>query len=712
MEHPGDSDKGRRNALQHEKSPYLLQHAGNPVDWYPWGTAAFEAAAGEDKPIFLSIGYSTCHWCHVMERESFEDPQVAAMLNETFICIKVDREERPDIDNIYMAVCQVVTGSGGWPLTILMAPDKTPFYAATYIPKEGRYGHAGLMELIPQVRQLWNTRRAEVLGAGQQHMERLRRFMETPAGSGLDQETLHEAFSNFVGRFDKSHGGFGDAPKFPTPHNLGFLLRYGKRNRDARGLSMVERTLKEMRRGGIYDHVGFGFHRYSTDRSWLVPHFEKMLYDQALLSMAYLEAFQATGNTDYAACAREIFTYVLRDMTDPEGPFYSAEDADSEGVEGRFYVWSEREIRHVLDAGLAALVIRCFHVLPNGNWVDPAGHGDAESNILHLEEELVGPAVEVGSTPGSCGAELERARQLLFAAREKRVHPHKDDKVLTDWNGLMIAALARGAQVLGEPCYEEAARKALRFITERMAGENGRLLHRYRDGEASIPANLDDYAFLVWGLIELYEATFDTRFLARALWLNRDQLAHFWDDAAGGFFFTPDDGEELLLRQKDAYDGAVPSGNSVAMLNLLRLARMTGDADLENKAAQLGRALSGRVEQYPAGFTQLLCALSFALGPSHEVVLAGAPESEELQTMLKALRHRFIPEKVVLVRREGAGSEEGPPLEELAPFLRAYRSGEAAALAYVCSNSACALPTSSVDRMLQLLGEESNGATG
>jgi hypothetical protein len=696
-----------RNRLQYEKSPYLLQHAGNPVDWYPWGAAAFEAAAGADKPIFLSIGYSTCHWCHVMERESFEDPEVAAMLNDTFICIKVDREERPDIDNIYMAVCQVVTGSGGWPLTILMAPDKTPFYAATYIPKEGRYGRRGLMELAPQVKQLWNTRREEVLGTGREHMERLRHFMETPAATGLDAETLHQAFESFLSRFDKHYGGFGGAPKFPTPHNLGFLLRYGKRTRDARSVAMVERTLKAMRRGGIYDHVGFGFHRYSTDQSWRVPHFEKMLYDQALLSLAYLEAFQATRDAKYANTAREIFTYVLRDMTDPEGPFYSAEDADSEGVEGRFYVWSEREIRDVLDAGLAALVIERFQVLPDGNWVDPAGHGEAGSNILHLKEEITDIAVERGAAPDSLLAELERARQILFAVREKRVHPHKDDKVLTDWNGLMIAALARGAQVLGEPRYAEAAKKALRFITDRMAGEDGRLLHRYRDGEASIRANLDDYAFLVWGLIELYEATFDTSLLARAIRLNRDQLAHFWDEAAGGFFFTPDDGEELLLRQKDAYDGAVPSGNSVAMLNLLRLARMTGDADLENKAGRLGRALSGRVAQFPAGFTQLLCALSFALGPSHEVVLAGRPESVDLQAMLKALRSRFIPEKVVLLRREGGRSEEGPPLEDLAPFLSAYRPGEASALAYVCSNNACALPTSGVDRMLELLGEES-----
>ncbi len=387
---------------------------------------------------------------------------------------------------------------------------------------------------------------------------------------------------------------------------------------------MVERTLKAMRRGGIYDHVGFGFHRYSTDQSWLVPHFEKMLYDQALLALAYLEAFQATGNAEYADTAREIFTYVLRDMTDPEGPFYSAEDADSEGVEGRFYVWSEREIRHVLDAGLADLVIRCFHVRPDGNWVDATGHGDAGSNILHLEEEIADLAAETGVTPESLRAELERARQLLFAAREKRVHPHKDDKVLTDWNGLMIAALARGSQVLGEPRYarsgEEGRSSSSRTgwpeRTDGFSIATGMEKHRYRQTWTITPS---------WsgGSSSFTRPHSIPGSSPRPFRLNRDQLAHFWDEAAGGFFFTPDDGEELLLRQKDAYDGAVPSGNSVAMLNLLRLARMTGDADLENKATQLGRALSGKVAQFPAGFTQLLCALSFALGPSHEVVLAG-----------------------------------------------------------------------------------------
>ncbi len=695
MAQPGAPVKGYRNRLQHEKSPYLLQHAANPVDWRPWGAPAFEAAAEQDKPVFLSIGYSTCHWCHVMERESFEDPHVAALLNDAFICVKVDREERPDIDNVYMAVCQMLTGSGGWPLTILMAPDKTPFYAATYIPREGRYGLPGLVDIIPKVKELWKTRREELLASGVQHVERLRRLMAPADPTVLSGETLGAAFEDLAGRFDAINGGFGPAPKFPTPHNMSFLLRHWKRKGEGRALAMVEKTLRAMRRGGVYDHVGFGFHRYSTDAAWLVPHFEKMLYDQAMCSLAYLEAYQATGDPEYARTAREIFTYVLRDMTVPEGPFYSAEDADSEGVEGRFYVWSEAEIRAVLDGPDADLVIRTFNVRPEGNW-DAKGHGGAGSNILHLK----------GSGPSEAGeiAELEQARQRLFAAREKRVHPHKDDKVLTDWNGLMIAAFALGAQVLGETRYADAAARALSFIMERMSARDGRLLHRFRDGETSIPANLDDYAFLVWGCIELYEATFDARFLALALRLNADQMGHFWDGAAGGFFFTPDDGEELLVRHKDAYDGAVPSGNSVAMLNLLRLARMTGDAGLEDSAVRLGRALSGKVAQHPAGFTQLLCALSYALGPSHEVVLAGPAGSAGLEAMVEALRSRFLPETVVLLKHDG-GQASGPELSDLAPFLKDFRSEGGKARAYVCSNNACGLPVPDADAMLRLLGE-------
>jgi uncharacterized protein len=708
MDGEGHAGSGYHNRLRFEKSPYLLQHAGNPVDWYPWGTEAFERAAREDRPIFLSIGYSTCHWCHVMERESFEDPEVASLLNEVFVCIKVDREERPDIDNVYMAVSQAATGSGGWPLTILMAPDKTPFYAATYIPKATRYGRGGLMELVPHIRRLWETRREELFAAGRSNMERLLRFVELPGGNGIDEETLQEALNELAQSFDQRYGGFNSAPKFPTPHNLTFLLRYWKRTKDSRALNMVELTLRGMRLGGIYDHLGFGFHRYSTDERWLVPHFEKMLYDQALLAVAYLEAFQSTRDKGYADTAREIFSYVLRDMTDREGGFYSAEDADSEGVEGRFYVWSEDEIRSALDGPAADLIIRCFGVQPGGNWVDPAGHGQAGSNILHREKRTSELAAETGTTVESLREELEKAREKLFAVREKRIHPHKDDKVLTDWNGLMIAALGRGAQVLGQERYAKAAKKALAFIMSRMRDENGRLLHRWRAGEASVKANLDDYAFLVWGLIELYEATFDTIFLSQALDLTRDQIAHFWDDSEGGFFFTADDAEELLVRQKDVYDGALPSGNSVAMLNLLRLARMTGDNDLEERANKLGRALSGTVARYPAGHTQLLSALSFAIGPSRDLVLVGTLESPEVQQMLEAVRSRFIPEKVLLVRQVG-GHEEGPPIEELAPFLASYGVGDGKAQAHVCSSNSCILPTSDPKRMLELLGETGDG---
>ncbi|MFH0977032.1 MAG: thioredoxin domain-containing protein [Spirochaetota bacterium] len=695
-----NAGKEYRNRLQYEKSPYLLQHASNPVDWYPWGDEAFKKASEENKPVFLSIGYSTCHWCHVMEHESFEDTEVAALMNDVFVCIKVDREERPDIDNIYMIICQAASGTSGWPLTILMTPDKKPFYTATFIPKNDSYGMLGLKNLIPTVKQVWSTRKDELLMASQLNIKQLQRFMQMPKGNDLNEVTLQTAFNHFIGHFDMLHGGFGGAPKFPSPHSLSFLLRYWKRTGDSSALSITEKTLKEMRLGGIFDHLGFGFHRYSTDEKWLVPHFEKMLYDQALLAIAYLELYQATRNSDYADTAREIFTYVLRDMTDKEGAFYSAEDADSEGVEGKFYVWTEQEIRSILGSKEADTFIHCFNVKPEGNWTDPAGHGVKESNILHLKKTIADIAADMKKPTGQLYAELEAAREKLFTSRGKRVRPHRDDKVLTDWNGLMIAALARGTQVLGDKRYTEAAKKACAFIMDKMRDADGRLLHRWRDGEAAFRATIDDYAFLIWALIELYEATFDAKYLSQALDLNREQVAHFLDSEAGGFFFTPDDGEELLIRQKHVYDGALPSGNSVAMLNLIRLARMTADTKLEDMAVKLGSAASGRVGQFPAGHTQLLSALSFAIGPSKEVVLTGIPDSTEMQNMLQLLRSRFIPEMVVLVKYADSG------IEKPAPFLSAFSTEEGKAMAYVCSKNTCAQPTSDPEEMLKLLGEE------
>jgi len=688
------------NRLIHEKSPYLLQHAYNPVDWYPWSAEAFERARKEDKPVFLSIGYSTCHWCHVMERESFENHEVAKFMNEAFVSIKVDREERPDLDHIYMTVCQILKGSGGWPLTIIMTPDKRPFFAATYIPKETRFGRMGMMDLIPRVTQVWKERREEVLGSADKILAALKTVEKEPSGVEPDTSTLDKAYQELAGRFDENFGGFSKAPKFPTPHNFFYMLRYWKRTGNQKALGMVEKTLQEMRQGGIYDHVGFGFHRYSTDQEWLVPHFEKMLYDQAMLAIAYVEAYQVTGKKNDRKTAEEIFSYVLRDMTAPTGGFYSAEDADSEGVEGKFYVWTEEEIRMVLPREEADLIINVFHVEKRGNFLEEATGERKGANILHLKRSLSEVASDLKMAEKNLQDRLEAARQKLFAVREERIHPYKDDKILTDWNGLMIAALAKGSRVFGEATYAEGAKKAVDFIFDQMRSPNGRLWHRFRDGQAGITASVDDYAFLIWGLIELYEATFDARYLKTAMELNEEMLKHFWDGKSGGLFFTPDDGEDLIVRKKEIYDGAVPSGNAVAMLNLLRLGRFTGQSLLEERAMKIGRAFSEAVEQFPSGYTQFLVALDFVIGPSYEVVVVGHSEAEDTKEMLKALSTRFIPNKVTLFRPTEI---ESPSIDQLAEYIKHQVSLDGKATAYVCVNFACNQPTTEVDKMWEFM---------
>ena len=684
------------NHLRNEKSPYLLQHAQNPVDWYPWGNEAFARALLEEKPIFLSIGYSTCHWCHVMEHESFEDEHVAHLLNETFVNIKVDREERPDIDNIYMTVCQMMTQSGGWPLTIMMTPEKKPFFAATYIPKESIYGRIGLLELIPQVKAIWASRRDEVMNAAEEITRGLQEIHPQSAEKKLGQETLKKAYEIFARIFDREYGGFGNAPKFPSPHNLYFILRYWKRTGNKQALKMVEETLQNMCRGGIYDQIGFGFHRYSTDVKWLVPHFEKMLYDQALMAIACIEVYQVTGKTEYEKTAREIFTYVLRDMTDEAGGFYCAEDADSEGMEGKFYLWTEEEIRIVLKKDEADLFLSVFHhsddALLHGMREMPAGHFIPHLNKINVDE--------TDDAQKEIDQKLEKIREKLFAIREKRIHPHKDDKILTDWNGIMIAALAKGAQVFDEPAYAREASRAIGFILKRMRTSDGRLLHRFRDGLASIPATVDDYAFIIWGLLELYEATFEAQYLDYALELNCQLLTHFWDEKEGGLFFTADDAEELLIRQKEIHDGAIPSGNSVCLHNFLRLARITADASLENKAALIINTFSGRVDQMPNAFTQFLVAFDFALGPANEVIIAGDIDKKDTKEMLKALRKNFVPNKIVIFRPEGSSQ---PEIEKIAPYIKSYQSVGSRATAYVCSNFTCQLPTNSPEQMIALL---------
>lgn len=687
------------NRLVFEKSPYLLQHARNPVDWYPWGEEAFEKANKEDKPIFLSIGYSTCHWCHVMEHESFENPDVAKLLNEHFVCIKVDREERPDVDNIYMTACQAMTGSGGWPLTIVMTPDKKPFFAGTYFPKEARFGRAGMLDLVPQLASAWRTRRDEVITSADRVTSHLQGVSATAAADELGAQTLTAAFRQLSSRFDEGRGGFGEqGTKFPVPHNLTFLLRYWKRTGDERALQMVEKTLQAMRNGGIYDHIGFGFHRYATDPDWLVPHFEKMLYDQALLVIAYIEAYQATGNAEYAQTARETLTYVLRDLTSPGGGFYSAEDADSEGVEGKFYLWRLDEVQAALSSEDAQLFAGMHGLKPDGNFQNP--HTPPRTNIPHRTKPLATHAADHKVELDELNRRLEAARSRLFELREKRVHPHKDDKILTNWNGLMIAALARAAQVLDEPRYASAAQRAADFVLAKLRDKNGRLLKRYRDGEAGLPAHQDDYAFFTWGLLDLYEANFEVRNLTIALELNRSLIARFWDDKHGGLFFTAHDGEALIARTKEIYDGALPSGNSVAMMNLLRLSRITADPDLEKKAAAIGAVFSAQVAQAPSAHTQLLCAIDFAVGPSFEVVIASNPGAADTAAMLRPLRRTFVPNKIVIMR---PNEPEPPPIVKLASFTAFQLPLDGRATAYVCRNYACETPTTEPSQMLRSL---------
>ncbi len=693
--------KSRANKLKDSSSPYLLQHAYNPVQWYPWGDEAFEKARREDKPVFLSIGYSTCHWCHVMEDESFEDTAVAGLMNEHLVSIKVDREERPDIDNIYMSVCQMMTGSGGWPLTIIMTPDKKPFFAGTYLPKTARFGRLGMMELIPQVSDLWNNNRDRVLESAGKITDALRDATMAPATIvELDERTLTEAFDELEARFDDRNGGFEGRNKFPIPHNHLFLLRYWKRTGNERALEMVEKTLTKMRQGGIYDHIGFGFHRYSTDPEWLLPHFEKMLYDQAMLSLAYLETFQVTRKLDYLQTARDVFDYVLRDMTDRDGGFYSAEDADSEGEEGKFYVWSVEELQDILGPD-AELVIQAYNASPHGNYQEESTGEQTGTNILYLKADLSRVAEWVGKPEEELHERLKDAREKLLVERERRVRPYRDDKILADWNGLMIAALARGGMLTADQKYTKAAKDAADFVLERMRAEDGRLLHRYRDGKAGVTAFLDDYAFIVWGLIELYEASFDIKYLKSAIELNDQMLEHFKDRESGGFYFSADDSEELIHRTREVYDGAVPSGNSVAMLNLLRISRITGDSELENVASELGSAFSATISRLPSNHTMLMAALDFAMGPSYEIVLAGNPESDDMREMLYFLHSVYVPNRVLLNRPDG----ESPEIAKIAAYTANQKPIEGSATAYICENFNCKMPTNDISQMVQLLRE-------
>ncbi|MBT2287599.1 thioredoxin domain-containing protein [Paenibacillus albidus] len=691
------------NRLASEKSPYLLQHAHNPVDWYPWGEEAFAKAQSESKPIFLSVGYSTCHWCHVMERESFEDQEVADLLNQHFISIKVDREERPDIDALYMSVCQALTGSGGWPLTVLLTPEKKPFYAGTYFPKRRMLGRMGLMDLLEQIQAKWGqdgeafSKLGDDLLAELQANERKQRQGDGQHTDEPGEELLHEAFRLYQSQFDAQYGGFGNAPKFPSPHNLSFLLAYSQAYNVPEALQMVETTLTSMYRGGMYDHVGFGFARYSTDREWLVPHFEKMLYDNALLAYVYLEAFQITGKPLYAEIAESVFTYVRRDMTSPEGAFYSAEDADSEGEEGKFYVFSREEIIEAL--GLEDMHSYChvYGITPEGNF--------ERKNIPNLLQGLPEDMAErLSMNPLGLRTRIEEWREKLFAYRKIRIPPSKDDKVLTAWNGLMIAALAKGAKALQKPEYAQAAGAAADFIWDKLRREDGRLLARYRDGEAAFPGYVDDYAFMIWGLTELYEATGNVTYLERALVLKDGLVTLFPDAEQGGFFFTGVDGESLPLRSKELYDGAMPSGNSVAAMILPRLAAMTQDVALKGVAERTAIAVGAAATAYPAGYAMYLKALLGFMGGGKEWVLAGKREDSALHSMLAQVQQAYMPDAALLIKWEG-----DEQLVELLPHLADKPALGGAATAYVCRDFACREPLTSLEAVKELLAAQAKG---
>ncbi|MCD4800602.1 MAG: thioredoxin domain-containing protein, partial [Methanococcoides sp.] len=524
-----NNDKGTKNRLIDEKNPYLLQHANDPVDWYPWTEKAFEKAKSEDKPIFLSIGYSTCHWCHVMAKESFRNKDVAKMMNDMFVSIKVDREERPDIDSVYMDICQKMNGSGGWPLTIIMTPEKVPFIAATYIPRESGFGRQGMLEIIPWIEHLWKEEHNKIVEQTELIKTALSEKSESSHTKGVTEEIIHRTYTYLANNFDNENGGFGTSPKFPSPHNISYLLHYWKRTGNPTALQMVERTLQAMRKGGIYDHIGFGFHRYSTDSSWLVPHFEKMLYDQALLIIAYTEAYQATSKEEYSNTANEIIEYILRDMTSPDGGFYCAEDADSEGVEGKFYTWDISEIESLLNNEDHPIFRDVFNVRPEGNFFEESTHQPSGKNILHLEKAPESIEKQYNIPRKEIDHIIERCRKQLFSTREKRIHPSKDDKILTDWNGLMLAALSISGRVMGNKRYIDIAkRNADLLISERMK-ENGELYHNYSSNKGPTIGFLDDYAFFTWGLIELYEATFEVTYLAKALQLTDYMIENFKD---------------------------------------------------------------------------------------------------------------------------------------------------------------------------------------
>ena len=661
------------NHLQTEKSPYLLQHADNPVDWYPWTAKAFEKAAAQDKPVFLSIGYSTCHWCHVMAHESFEDAQAAEILNRDFVCVKVDREERPDVDAVYMEVCQALTGAGGWPLTIIMTPEQKPFFAGTYFPKRHRYGQPGLIDILEQIARLWKEDRAQLLQAGEQIAAAIGQAAP-PHGKEPDKELLRQGYRLFCRRFDAQWGGFGPAPKFPAPHNLLFLMRYSQLEQEPHALAMAGATLEAMARGGIHDQFGGGFSRYSTDEKWLAPHFEKMLYDNALLLMAYGKAYQLTGKEGYADTARRTADYILRELTDGSGGFFCGQDADSDGVEGKYYLFTPAEVRAALGEADAREICRRYGITEQGNF-----EGKNIPNRIGQEAPPV-PA-------------NDQRLQRLRAYRIQRTALHKDDKILLSWNAWTILALAQAGRILNEERYSRAAIRAAQFIEDNMTDGQNRLYLRWRDSDAAHAGQLEDYAVYALALTELYRLTFEPIYLQHAIERARQMVEWFEDKEHHGYFITASDAEQLIARPKETYDGAMPSGNSAATAVLCRLAALTGETYWQDAANRQLQFIAGEAEHYPAGYAFALTALAGALYPHRELVCASsAGIPEELTRFLEAHPAEDLS---ILVKTV----ENAEALAACAPFTKDYPVVKSGAAWYLCENGACHAPVSEFGKL-------------
>jgi uncharacterized protein len=670
------------NRLAAETSPYLLQHAHNPVDWYPWGEEALERARAENKPILLSIGYSACHWCHVMEHESFENEEIARLMNENFVNIKVDREERPDLDQIYMNAVQMMTGHGGWPMTVFLTPEGVPFYGGTYFPPEDRYNMPGFPRVLIGVADAYRTKPDEVTQTAVTMLGELRRLgVARESGEGFSVELLDAAYRAVSRGYDPKHGGFGRAPKFPPAMTLEFLLRTHARTGDNQALEMVEHTSRKMAEGGMYDQLGGGFHRYSTDERWLVPHFEKMLYDNALLSRQYLHLYRQTGKDFYRRIVEETLDYVVREMTDESGGFYSTQDADSEGHEGKFFVWTVEEIKQVLGEADGALFCAYYDVTPQGNFEG--------KNILNVRRSLEDAARDAGVSVERLQEALERGRRELFAVRERRVKPGRDEKILTAWNGLMLAAFAEAAAGLEREDYLNTARRNAQFVLDNLR-RDGLLLRTYKDGRAKLNAYLEDYSFFADGLVALYEATGELVWIEEARAITERMVEEFWDETEGGFFYTGKSHEELIVRSKDYFDNATPSGNSVAAEVLLRLGLLTGNEDYSRKAVTIFRLLRDTMTRHPTAFGRLLGALDFYLSRPKEIAVIGERGAPDTQALLREVRQRYLPNKVLAQSVEGDSRAAG-----VVPLLQDRTMIEGKATAYVCEHYTCQRPVTS-----------------